>query len=105
LGFFGFTGACGVRTAVGETPPVVEPLDVGLFVPDEGETPPAPDEEVPLEVPLEAPLGAVVPPVAAAAEDTEPHARASASTATASIERKEMHPCMGHGIGPAVAGA
>ena len=93
-----------MRTAVGETPPVAEPLDVGLFVPDEGETPPAPDEDVPLEVPLDVPLGAVVPPVAAAA-DAEPHARASASKAMASVERKGMHPCMSHGIGPPAAGA
>jgi hypothetical protein len=74
-------------------PPVAEPVEEGLFVP-EGETPP--DE--PVLVPVE-PLGAVVPPVAAVAPAGTAHASASASTAMASVERNRFPPCMCLGSG------
>src|SRR4051812_39145130 len=98
LVFFGCTGVWGARTAVGEIPPVAEPLDDGVFV---GDTPPEPAEEVPVD----GALGAVVPPVAALAAAGTPHASASASTAMASVERNRLPPCMGIGIGPSRRGA
>ncbi|MDX6668682.1 MAG: anti-sigma factor antagonist [Solirubrobacteraceae bacterium] len=90
--FFGFTGACGVRTADGETPPV-RPLGEVDFVPEVGATPP---DELPVEV---LPLGAPVPPVAAAALVVA-QASASSNTAMASAERNRLPPCMGLGSDP-----
>jgi hypothetical protein len=76
-----------------------------LFVPDDGDTPPEPDEELPLDEPLVPLDGAPVPPVAALAFVAIPHASASASTAMASDERNGGAPCMGNGIGPAAPGS
>jgi hypothetical protein len=104
FGFFGLTGACGVRTAAGETPPV-RPAGEVLFVPDDGDTPPEPEEELPLDEPLVPLDGAPVPPVAALAVVAAPHASASTSATMASDERNGGPPCMGIGIGPAAAGA
>jgi hypothetical protein len=98
FGFFGFTGALGVRTAEGEMPPVVLPwlATPGLL----GPIPPDELAEVVwLEEPLLVPEGAVVPPVAADAP-AAPNASAMVMTAAASVRRTLMHPCMLQGIGP-----
>src|SRR3954468_19591964 len=80
FGFFGFTGALGVRTADGEMPPVCAPLlePAGL-----GAMPPDWLDEV--DDPA-LPLGTEVPPVVAQAL-ADPHASAMASTAAASVMR------------------
>jgi hypothetical protein len=101
FGFLGFTGAVGVRVEDGEMPPVLAPWPelLELF----GPVPPDCDEldcvlapSLPLPLP---PDGAAVPPFEAHAA-ADPQAMAIARTATASVRRTRMHPCMGLGIGP-----
>jgi hypothetical protein len=93
FGFFGLTGALGVRTVDGEMPPVVEvEATPGLFGPMPPDTPPL---VVVLPLPTD---GAVVPPVDADAP-AAPHASAISTTSAASTARSEFPPCMGLGIG------
>jgi hypothetical protein len=74
----------------------------GDLLPDLGAVPP--EEPLPEEPLPDVPEGAVVPPVAADAV-VDAQASASISSATASVRRNGLIPCMGTGIGPLAAPA